>query len=908
MDIDDLSSGEHRSISEGETYTFEDDNGHSKTLRYGAIASRCEAFLKSYKRPNESVYHYLDVMIHNMMRDNRSTLVIDFQDLINARDSRYNQKLVFGEMLYNILKENPLLFIKAMRKAAFKLLSTSHFDYANELRENFRVVVSNATDFKREITEIVNSDVGKLVYTENFVVSISSQKNVTKRMAWYCGSCGRITYKDCVGFRLPKIKKCEYCDSEDIIESDKDSVSETMQEIKLQQKYERITSGRVPKTIMAILYGKDMINRVRAGDICSVTGIIGLQRNPTPYENAISDYFIEIQWIEKKQDDFLIEDDPELEQRVKKFIDPNNEDLGYEQLVKSIAPSVLGHEIIKEALLLQLVGSDVGYFPDNSRHRGEGQILLVGEAATAKSKLATYVYQLYARAVYVSAKVTEAGMTASVSIANKTGHAVLEAGAYLLASSENGGIVVADEMEKTMKEAREALAGCTDDRQMVEIHKGPIHQSIQINCASLHIANPKTGESWDSEKSIKENTGFENWYLTRFCTWIVRDEIDKELDTKKASHYLKQFGNTIRQYNIKDGNLNEIRRAQLLSQKEDNINGIKSVPEMRMYYKYARKNYHPAINPKSEAAKKLVRYYVSVRPQSANNKAIKVSMRSLGDLVRFAEMSARAHFRNQVTEKDADIAIKIVMSSIASSGFNQFTGEYEQGQKSKKEKGDIPLNLDGGPIDGYLSSKDLLANKNAAIIVGQDMEVLARKRRDRFYRDIAKKMKKFVRLVKHYAMTKCPDCNGDGYIYDGNMRNQCYPCLGQGGYTHSFYLGDVSKQLFAYGVSVTDINEIMNIFIKKKILTSVFDTPDTFQPVNDFRKTIMDMTAIEANIALMYDTGIEEDIKFQEHQQQQVRPRNPELLRKIQEAKDRMSQAFRDNIRKELAEGTGNEN
>ena len=136
--------------------------------------------------------------------------------------------------------------------------------------------------------------------------------------------------------------------------------------------------------------------------------------------------------------------------------------------------------------------------------------------ATAKTKLAYYVHQLYARAVYVSSKTTEAGITASVNIATKTGHAILEAGAYLLASSENGGLVILDEAEKTETKARFATAACMDDKQMLEIHKATIHQNIQINCASLHISNPKTGDAWDTELTIHENTGFENWYLADF--------------------------------------------------------------------------------------------------------------------------------------------------------------------------------------------------------------------------------------------------------------------------------------------------------------------------------------------------------------------------------------------------------
>jgi DNA replicative helicase MCM subunit Mcm2 (Cdc46/Mcm family) len=825
------------------------------------------------------------------MANQQITLPIEFEDVLIARGHEYDQKMIHGDFLYNLMEVNPYLFIKSMRKAAFVILSEIHYDYAFEIRESFRCVIANAVPFKKEITEIISSDVGKLFYDENFVLSVSSQKNFTKNMAWSCGNCGKLTYKESMGFRLPRLKKCMYCNSEDIRESDKDAITETMQEIKMQQKYERLISGRVPKTILGVVYGKDMINKVTAGDICAVTGIVNIMRNPNPAENAVADYYLEIQWVEKKSDDFLIEDDPELEERVKSFIDPIDEDTGYANLIQSIAPSVMGHEIIKEALLLQLVGSDVAFFQDNSRHRGEMQILLCGDSATAKSKLAAYIYQLYGRAVYVSSKVTEAGMIASVKIADKSGHSILEAGAYLLASSETGGLVVCDEMEKTRIEAREALAGCTDERQMVEIHKGAIHQNIQINTASLHISNPKTGDIWDTEKTIKENTGFENWYLSRFCTWIVRDEIDKEKDTAKASHFLKQFDNTIRQYRIKDGNLNEMRRKQSLSYGPNK--NIKSVPAMRMYYKYVRTTYHPELNPNSSAANKLIKYYISIRPQGAHAKSLRITMRSLGDLVRFAEASARAHFRNEVTEKDADIAIKLVSSSIASSGFNQFTEDYVPAQKGNNNKKKTIDDLHG-PMQGFITAKDLLNNKKAGEIM-QGMEIIAHKRQNRFQREIALKIRKFTRIIKAFGLVRCRDCRGEGSVQDGQIRNTCYNCKGVGGEIQSIDYNDISSVLLQYGLNSNDLQEITKLMIKKQIITPDFKAKNRYHFVSGYQKTLLDLAGIEANI----EVALQDDDTVVPPKRE-PKPLDPALKDKINQMKSRVPEALRKKVSKEL--------
>ena len=879
LDIDSITS-EHKNWNDTEKYQLPDGT----FLSYGKIADYFEIYLRAFKRTREEEYHYFN-KINHMMAAAELTLVLEFNDLFDSKGQEFHLEdtgiqSVSGDLIYDILKVNPRLFLKGMRKAAFRILSDINRDYALEIKEHFRVVIANAVEFKKEINEINHSDINKLVYTENFIVSVSAQKNYTKSMAWSCGICGKLTYRESVGSKLPRLKKCSYCDSEDITESNKDAVTETMMEIKLQEKYEKMASGRIPKSIIGVIYGKDMMNIAKAGDICAITGIIGLERTQSVYENAVADYIIEIEWIEPKPDDFLIEDDAELEERVKKFINPKNEDEGYQTLIDSIAPSVMGHEIIKEVLLLQVVGSDYGFFSDNSRHRGELNILLCGDAGTAKTKLAYYAYQLYARAVYVSSKTTEAGMIASVNLATKTGHAILEAGAYLLASSENGGLVILDEAEKTETKARFATAACMDDKQMVEIHKHTIHQNIQINCASLHISNPKSGDAWNTELTINENTGFENWYLSRFLTFIVRDEVDKDLDTKKAKHFMKQFGFTTRQNHLKDRNLNEIRRKQRITF-DNKI--VRSVPEMLMYNKYVRKNYHPTIDPNSKASEILERFYISIRPSTANAKSLRITMRALGDLVRLSEASARAHMRNEVIEKDAEIAVKIVQASIASSGFNMFTGEVKK--ISPSDLKDIP--------EGFFTAKDLLSNRTSAEIVGMDLQSLAKKRENRFYREVAYKMKKVVRFIKLYALQKCKDCGGDGFRQEGHNRNQCYSCLGTGGHKQDFNINELQHTLTNNGLSNTDIHDLTSMLIKKGVILSKFENSNKYHVVKPYRDALLDLAGIEVNVRIAIESDIDK------HQKEMLIQR-PEIQEKIDKLKKLMPSQSRDQIKRML--------
>ena len=118
----------------------------------------------------------------------------------------------------------------------------------------------------------------------------------------------------------------------------------------------------------------------------------------------------------------------------------------YTKLAESIAPNVYGHLDVKKGLLLQLFGGIGKKTADGIKLRGDINICVVGDPATAKSQFLKYICQFLPRAIYTSGKSSSAaGLTASVRKDVETGEYCIEAGALMLADY---GICCIDEFDK----------------------------------------------------------------------------------------------------------------------------------------------------------------------------------------------------------------------------------------------------------------------------------------------------------------------------------------------------------------------------------------------------------------------------------------------------------------------------
>lgn len=112
---------------------------------------------------------------------------------------------------------------------------------------------------------------------------------------------------------------------------------------------------------------------------------------------------IEANYIRKKEDLFatfrLTEDDQRTIRQMAK--DPAIT----RKIIKSIAPSIYGHEDIKTGLALALFGGEAKNVQGKHRLRGDINVLLLGDPGTAKSQFLKYVEKTAHRAVFATGQV-----------------------------------------------------------------------------------------------------------------------------------------------------------------------------------------------------------------------------------------------------------------------------------------------------------------------------------------------------------------------------------------------------------------------------------------------------------------------------------------------------------------------
>ncbi|MFO7881175.1 MAG: minichromosome maintenance protein MCM [Kosmotogaceae bacterium] len=318
------------------------------------------------------------------------------------------------------------------------------------------------------------------------------------------------------------------------------------------------------------------------------------------------------------------------------------------KLVKSLAPSVYGHDKIKEALLVQLVGGVKKRLEDGTLTRADMHILLIGDPGAAKSKLLKRINIVAPKSRFVSGKgVSGAGLTAAAVKDEFMGGWTLEAGAMVLA---NKGIICIDELDKMSESDTSAMHEALEG-QTVTISKANIQADLRCETTVLSAANPKTGKFNLYGKSYAEQFGLPVTLINRFDFIFPIKDIPNTDNDEKLARFMSGSHR-----NGKIEGKNHQTKPKPKDEPKDKIETIM----LRKYIAYA-KSKTPEIT--EEAEEEYIKYYLKMRDSGIGNgadKSVPISARQLEALMRTAEAFAKIRLSDKVEKQDSKKAVDLM--------------------------------------------------------------------------------------------------------------------------------------------------------------------------------------------------------------------------------------------------------
>ena len=560
----------------------------------------------------------------------------------------FSRLSMFDPELAEQLLEQPDEVIAAAEQAI------REFDIPKEI-VRFPVRLQNLPESRKIlISNIRSKHLGKLLWTEGVVRQKSDVRPQVTSVRFECPSCGNVITVLQFERKFREPSRCSCGRKGKFKELAKELID--AQGIVLEEAPEDLEGGEQPKR-MNVLLKNDLVSPIndrRSSPGTKIRVVSWVSEIPIELRgggrSTKFDLVLEANNLERVEEDYTsIEISKEEEEQIKELArDPKV----YERFIQNIAPSIYGHERIKEALLLQLVGGVRKERSDSMVTRGDMHMLLVGDPGSGKSQLLKRAVKIAPKARYVTGKgVSGAGLTAAVVKDEFLGGWSLEAGALALG---NRGFVMIDEMDKMSKEDRSAMHEALE-QQTVSIAKANIQATLHAETTVLAAANPKFGR-FNIMEPIAPQIDLPPTLINRFdLIFPIKDLPNKAKDERMATH--------------------------ILGLHQDPTLGESEIPTklLRKFIAYARQKVAPTIT--DEALDEIKTYYVQMRSKGESEeigfRTIPITARQLEALVRLSEASAKVRLSNKVTRGDARRAIDLL--------------EYCLGQVATDEKGRIDI-------------------------------------------------------------------------------------------------------------------------------------------------------------------------------------------------------------------------
>ncbi|NXL06813.1 MCM3 factor, partial [Mesembrinibis cayennensis] len=643
---------------------------------------------------DQGIYHS---KVRDMISDNQYRLLVSINDLRRKNEKRASR------LLSNAFEE-----LIAFQRALKDFVASIDATYAKQY-EDFYIGLEGSFGSKHVSPRTLTACfLSCIVCVEGIVTKCSLVRPKIVRSVHYCPATKKTIerrYTDMTSLdAFPSSSVYPTKDEENNpLETEFGlSVYKDHQTITIQEMPEKAPAGQLPRSVDVVL-DDDLVDKVKPGDRIQVVGTYRcLPGKKGGYTSGTFRTILIACHVKQMSKDIRPLYSAADVAKIKRFSKSRSKDI-FDQLARSLAPSIHGHEYIKKALLCMLLGGVEKVLENGSRIRGDINILLIGDPSVAKSQLLRYVLSTAPRAIPTTGRGSSGvGLTAAVTTDQETGERRLEAGAMVLADR---GVVCIDEFDKMSDIDRTAIHEVMEQGR-VTIAKAGIHARLNSRCSVLAAANPVYGR-YDQYKTPMENIGLQDSLLSRFdLLFIVLDQMDPEQDREISDHVLRMH--RYRNPNEQDGDAmplgsaveilatedpdfvqEEEQELQVYEKHDDLLHGPNRRKEKIVSMEFMRKYIHVAkmIKPvlTQESASYIAEEYSRLRSQSQMNSDIArtspVTARTLETLIRLSTAHAKARMNKTVDLQDAEAALELVQ-------FAYFKKVLEKEKKRRKQAED----------------------------------------------------------------------------------------------------------------------------------------------------------------------------------------------------------------------------
>ncbi|TPX30932.1 hypothetical protein SmJEL517_g05592 [Synchytrium microbalum] len=606
-------------------------------------------------------YKYLD-LLQEIADRTRDTVLIELDDVVafdqnddlatNIENNTYRYIHLFAQAIDSVLPINqtqptddtdPLEVIMYQRRQRDDGRENTADAFPATMTRRYSVNFAARTTIKdMSVRDVKGSAMGHLVAVRGMVTRVSNVKPQAAVITLSCDKCGYECFQTITTHSFIIQDKCDSAACKANNSKGKLFPQTRASKFLKFQETDQVPMGHIPRSMTVNLY-ESLTRSVNPGDMVSITGIF----MPIPYTGRqgrraglLTDTFLYAQNVlHLKKQYSQMESTPEIDEKVMALAqDPDI----YTKLSHSIAPEIYGHESVKKALLLLLVGGASKETSDGMKIRGDLNMLLMGDPGVAKSQLLKYISKVSPRGIYTTGRGSSGvGLTAAVMKDPVTEEMVLEGGALVLADN---GIACIDEFDKMDENDRTAIHEVME-QQTISISKAGITTTLNARTSILAAANPQFGR-YNPRYKPSENMNLPPALLSRFdLLFLLLDEANQDEDMRLGQHVTY-----VHMHNTHPRAEGEPDPVEILV--------------MRQFIAKAR-SFRPVIPP--GVAEYIVKLYVQFRSGDDYLSEFQYTTpRTLLSLIRMATARARVRFSEEVTIADVEEAHTLIEASKSS--------------------------------------------------------------------------------------------------------------------------------------------------------------------------------------------------------------------------------------------------